>query len=125
MIQFGKTMIRLNHLFATLAVSLATISSNLFADTASDLLSEAEFSGGIILHIGSDDGSLSNALLQGENSLVYGLEKSGDKIKLARQRAYEQGISGKVTYSEWNGEDLPFAQNFINLIVCDAEVDEG
>ena len=118
-------MIRLIYPVAALAISLTTISSNLFADTASDLLSEAEFSGGIILHIGSGDGSLSNALLQGENSLVYGLEKSGDKVELAREAAYEQGISGKVTYSEWNGEHLPFAQNFINLIVSEAEVDEG
>ncbi len=118
-------MIRSKHLFSFLSIVLSAFGTNLAADTASDLLEEAKFMGGVILHIGSDDGSLTNSLHQSENSLVYGLEKSAEKIELARKQTYQEGLSGKVTYSQWEGEHLPFAQNFINLVVCEAEVDQS
>ena len=94
------------------------------ADTATELLKKANFPGGVILHIGSGNGKLSNDLYQSENTLVYGLEKSHERVRTARNKAYEKGISGKVTYSQWDGKFLPFPQNFINMIICEEEIDQ-
>jgi outer membrane protein assembly factor BamB len=105
-------------------LALVISTSSLMADTASDLLQKIKFSGGVILHIGSGNGELSNSLYKSKNTLIYGLEKSASKITKARNAAYDQGISGKVTYSQWNSEFLPFAQNFINLIICEEKVDQ-
>lgn len=78
----------------------------------------------MILHIGSGDGSLSEALHQSPNTLIYGLEKSRLKVEAALNHAYEKGCSGKVTYRHWDGEGLPYADHFINMIVCEEDVDE-
>ena len=107
-----------------LYLAMACTTGGLRADTAEALLTRADIAGGIILHIGSGDGELSNALYTRENTRVYGLETSPEKVHRARQNAYTKGLSGKVTYSQWDGKTLPFNQHFINLIVCEAPIDE-
>ncbi|MCH2209051.1 MAG: PQQ-binding-like beta-propeller repeat protein [Lentisphaerales bacterium] len=114
----------INRIYKVFYLSIFLTLFGAHADTANELLKKADFSGGVILHIGSGNGELSNDLYQSENTLVYGLEKSAEKVQNARAKAYEEGISGKVTYSQWNSEFLPFAQNFINTIICEEEVDD-
>ncbi|HIG26282.1 MAG TPA: hypothetical protein EYQ50_00190 [Verrucomicrobiales bacterium] len=89
------------------------------ANPADDLLQRGGFSGGVILHLGSGDGSLTCELYRTENSLVYGLEVQAQKVLKARAYAYSKGVSGKVSFDHWDRGVLPFSQNFINLIICE------
>ncbi len=60
---------------------LCCLGGTLFADE--NLLKQADFNGGVILHIGSGDGARTASLYKSENTLVYGLETSAANVQEA------------------------------------------
>jgi len=108
----------------------------MFAICASPYLTQAESSkdnmpvmilegtataGGVVVHLGCADGKFTAALYTGDALLVRGLDTDADDVAAAREHIDSVGLYGKVTAEQYDGENLPYGDNMINLVVFDAE----
>ena len=96
---------------------LSTAATIVQSIAATELLEQADFTGGVILHVGSGEGMETIKLYQEDSSLVYGLDRDAGMVGKARTHAYSSGVAGKVSFDHWTTEHLPFSENFVNLIV--------
>ena len=87
-------------------------------DTAA-LLELAGTKGGLIVHVGCSDGSVTARLRAGDPYFVHGLDTDAAQIAAARSKLIEQGIYGPVSVDCWDGRRLPYADNLVNLIVAE------
>jgi outer membrane protein assembly factor BamB len=86
---------------------------------AKEILNAAGVKGGLIVHIGCEDGKLTAELRDGESFLVHGLDKSAKAVDEAREHIRKLGIYGLVSVECFNGRHLPYAQNMVNLVVAE------
>jgi outer membrane protein assembly factor BamB len=98
---------------------LFALCSPLFADEASDILAQSGVKGGIVVHVGCGDGSVTQKLRANDSYQVQGLTKEADKVPAIRDSLYKAGVSGAVAVSEWNGKHLPYIENYVNLLVVE------
>jgi outer membrane protein assembly factor BamB len=82
---------------------------------ARQILDTTGIKGGLMVHLGCGDGQLTAALHAGDGYLVQGLESD------AKNGAHLQslGLYGKVSVDQWQGNQLPYADNLVNLVVAD------
>ncbi len=73
--------------------------------------------GGLVVHVGCNDGKLTTALHASDSYLVQGLTANQEKRKAAREHIRSQGVYGPVSVRHWPGPYLPFADNLVNLLV--------
>jgi outer membrane protein assembly factor BamB len=90
------------------------------AASASDIIKASGVKGGLVVHLGCGDGKLTADLRQNESYMVFGLETEAGKIAKARENIKELGIYGKVTVDTFNGENLPFIDNVVNLLIAES-----
>ena len=103
------------HAVAILACLLA---ANLaLAAPAADILKETGVTGGLVVHVGCGDGTLTAALGAGDGFLAQGLDTSGLNVAKARKTISDRGLYGKVTARTFDGKTLPYRDNMVNLIV--------
>lgn len=95
------------------------LTSSLFADDASDILSQSGVKGGIVVHVGCGDGSLTQKLRADERYQVQGLTKDADSVLAMRDAIYKAGVSGAVAVESWDGKHLPYIENYVNLLVVE------
>jgi len=88
------------------------------ADTASDILAATGVKGGLVVHIGSDDGTLTAALGKDVRFLVQGLDADPAKVAAAQKHIQSQGVYGRVSADRFDGKNLPFVSNLVNLIIA-------
>ena len=69
------------------------------------------------MHLGCGDGALAIALRATDAYLVHGLDADPANVAKARARVLAAGQYGKVSIDRWNGRDLPYIDNLVNLIV--------
>ncbi len=86
---------------------------------AKQILDTTNIKGGLIIHIGCDDGKLTAALQVGESYLVHGLDSDADKVRQARQYIQSLGIYGSVAVEQFDGKRLPYVDNLVNLVVAE------
>lgn len=89
------------------------------AAEAARLLADADFKGGLIVHIGCGEGRLTSALCARDSSIVHGLDSSAREVSRARASIAKQGLGGRVSFSEWSPPELPFGENLVNLLVVE------
>ena len=108
-------------------VSLLVISCILSVTKAEDSIQEKEarrilnatdVKGGMIVHVGCGDGKLTAALRANESYIVQGLDTDVGQVKKARKTIMSKGLYGKVTVREFDGKNLPFIDNLVNLVVA-------
>ncbi len=87
------------------------------ADPATDILKETGVTGGLVVHIGCGDGTLTAALHAGDGYLVQGLDTSAQNVAKARELISSKGLYGKVTARVFDGRTLPYRDNMVNLVV--------
>jgi len=102
-----------------LALFLFALCPPLFADEASDILTQSGVKGGIVVHVGCGDASTTQKLRANEAYQVQGLTQEADKVPAIRDAIYKAGVSGAVAVSEWNGKHLPYIENYVNLLVVE------
>lgn len=90
-----------------------------YGQSASDLLDATGVKGGLVVHIDCGDGRLTVALHANDRYLVHGLDTDADDVEKARSHIRSLGLYGAVSVRQWNGESLPYADNMVNLIVCE------
>ena len=87
-------------------------------EKAEQILCATNVKGGLIVHIGCGDGTLTAALGAGEGYIVQGLDTDAENIEKAKKTIMSKGLYGKVTAREFDGKDLPFIDNLVNLVVA-------
>ncbi len=88
-----------------------------YADQAERIRAATGYRGGLIVHLGCGDGRLTTALGAGSHAVVQGLDS--DPLLVAEARAYIRrlGRYGQVSVSGFDGKQLPYADNLVNLVV--------
>ncbi len=80
-------------------------------------LDAAGISGGLVVHLGSDDGEMIVSLCTSDRYLVHGLEPKQEKVDKARKLALAEGLGGRITFDRLIGTKLPYADNVVNAVV--------
>ena len=98
-----------------------------FTKKAHKILEETGIEGGLIVHVGVETGKLTAALHADDSYLFHGISPKKYKVKKARRYIDDQGLYGEVSVKHWNSQDLPYANNLVNLLVAEqpGEISEG
>ncbi len=75
--------------------------------------------GGVVIHIGCGDGRLTAALRASDSYIVQGLDNDAENVDAAREHIKSLGLYGKVSVDQLKGEQLPYIDNFVNLVVSE------
>ena len=89
------------------------------AVTAEAILKAAGVRGGLVVHLGCGDGRLTADLAAGDQYLVHGLDTDLGRVDTARRLLCAKGLYGSVSADCFNGQELPYADNLVNLIVAE------
>jgi len=111
--------------FVSLIVIVLTVSSVVTgaesapSEKARRILHTCGASGGLVVHIGCGDGTLTAALRASDAYMVHGLDTDATNVDTAREHVKAQGCYGTVCIDRLRGEQLPYIDNLVNLVVCD------
>jgi len=85
----------------------------------SGIVKSAGVKGGIVVHLGCGDGRSTASLRVDDRYVVQGLDADEARVREARRRILDLGLYGKVTVRKFDGRQLPYVDNLINLIVSE------
>jgi len=86
---------------------------------AAEILKATGVKGGLVVHINCGDGKLTAALGAGDSFLVHGLDENAQALQAANKHIRSLGLCGKVTVERWSGDELPYIDNLVNLVVAE------
>ncbi len=89
------------------------------AETGEALVDTAGIKGGLVVHLGCGDGTLTATLRINDRYLVHGLDTNPKNIAKAREFIQSLGVYGKVSVDTFDGEHLPFTDNLVNLLISE------
>jgi outer membrane protein assembly factor BamB len=95
------------------------LTAPVFADDASDILAQSGVKGGVVVHVGCGDGAVTQKLRANDSYQVQGLAQDAAQLPLIRESIYKAGFSGAVAVDLWNGNHLPYIENYVNLLVIE------
>ena len=84
---------------------------------ARQILEATGVQGGLVVHLGCGDGSLTAALRLDDRYLVHGLDADADNIQAARTHIRSLDLYGPVSVEQWTSARLPYVDNSVNLLV--------
>jgi hypothetical protein len=87
--------------------------------SAQRLARECGIQGGLIVHLGCGDGTLTAQLHLNDACLVHGLERDAAKVAKAQRHLRDLGLYGAVSVERWNETYLPYTDNLVNLLVAE------
>lgn len=82
-----------------------------------ELLTVSGVKGGLVVCVGCDDPQLLVDLGEAGSTLVQGLDTDAKKVEAAKKLIQLKGVYGKVAADVFNGENLPYVDNLVNLLV--------
>jgi outer membrane protein assembly factor BamB len=108
---------------------------------ACGLLDQAAFHGGVIAHVGCGDGTLTAAVMaaavsrqaseaersqaSGGDVLLLALDEQEDQVTRARAAVAAAGQLGRANVARFDGTQLPFIDNLVNLVILERPVPEA
>ncbi len=90
---------------------------------AKQILDAGGVKGGLVVHIGCEDGKLTAALCASDSYLVHGLDKDATNVRKARNYIESLGLYGNVSVELWKGKRLPYIDNLVNLLVSEQPIE--
>jgi len=87
------------------------------ADEAKQILDAAGIRGGLIVHLGCGNATLTAALRASDAYLVHGLDGDEGELRKAREFLHSRGLYGPVSVDVLRGGRLPYVDNLVNLVV--------
>ena len=96
---------------------LSLLAAAALADDGGELLRQSGIQGGVVVHLGCGDGTVTAQLAAGPQYVVQGLDTEMANVQAARKRLLSEKRYGAVTIDRWDGRRLPYIDNFVNLIV--------
>ncbi len=118
---------KIRHL-VTLAILLATpaaLTAAAPAAEAEQILSTAGVDGGLVIHLGCGDGTLTAALRANPRLVVRGLDADEKNIATARKHIRAAGIYGPAAVRQWDGDYLPYTADMVDLVVAGGDPGVG
>ena len=106
-------------LAVALLISLSAAALPGPAEEASAILAEAGVKGGLVVHLGCGDGTLTAALRASESYVVHGLDATAANVAAARKHIQAQGLYGPVCVDRLSSSRLPYIDNLVNLVVAE------
>ena len=94
-----------------------TLAAN--ANSANEIFDATGIKGGLVVHLGCGDGTLTAELRTGANYIVQGLDTSTVNVEKARGHIQSLGLYGVVSANRFDGKRLPYADNLVNLVVAE------
>ncbi|MBL7133101.1 MAG: PQQ-binding-like beta-propeller repeat protein [Phycisphaerae bacterium] len=111
---------------ATTLLIISCTSAPAAAQSAKQILDATGVKGGLVVHVGCDDGKplgppggLTAALRANDSYLVHGLDADGANVEKAREHIRKLGLYGKVSVEQWTQKHLPYTDNLVNLLVSE------
>jgi len=101
----------------TMVLIVLTVSQSVFAQDMKDALATADFTGGLVVHLGSQDGGAEAALGSAASSIVQGLALDASVVQRVREHLGKAGQLGRVSARTFDGVHLPYATGTVNLLV--------
>ncbi|MEA3225221.1 MAG: class I SAM-dependent methyltransferase, partial [Planctomycetota bacterium] len=105
--------------FAFCIASLGIPISTAQTVTWEQIKKQSDVQGGLIVHLGCGDGDLTATLGAGDAYIVQGLDTDAEKISAARARIKSEGRYGNVSADVFDGKNLPYIDNLVNLLVSE------
>jgi len=96
---------------------IATLLSAAKAQDARQILGASGVKGGLVVVIGCDNPTLLASLRRAGPYLVHGLDEDPVKVAAARKHLRQENLYGPVTVSWPRGEQMPYVDSLVNLIV--------
>lgn len=93
--------------------------ANNYNQKARQILDNTGIQGGLVVHLNCKQGKLTAAFHKNDRYLVHGLTNSKKDLEKARQFIRKKKLYGSVTVEYWDGENLPYTNNLVNLLVTE------
>ena len=106
--------------FVSISLLLTALSSTRAGEYEAELLAGAGISGGVAVHLGCGDGKFTAALHTSDRLLVCGLDTDAVAVAKAQKHIDSLGLYGKVAAERYDGKNLPYGDNIVNLVVIDS-----
>lgn len=116
----------MNHCRCSLIAALVLCCASAVCSQArspEEIIRDSGIKGGLVVHVGCGDGKFTAALRLNDRYVVQGLDTSHKNIKQARQHIRSLGVYGPVTAATFDGKNLPYAENLVNLLIVEDSVD--
>ncbi|MCX7824921.1 MAG: PQQ-binding-like beta-propeller repeat protein [Verrucomicrobiae bacterium] len=114
----------MKHVFSTLAILVSLLLGHARADvseTARQILRASGAPGGICAILGATDAALALAIAQHSKFVVHCLAPDANTCNALRKAIRASGLYGTVSAEVHRGDQLPYADNLVNLIVTGGE----
>jgi len=92
-------------------------------DLAGALLDATGTRGGLVAHVGCGEGGLTVKLHATSALVVHGLDVDAANVAAARRRIQAADLLGTVSADAWDGKNLPYVDNLVNLLVVEKAPD--
>ena len=115
----ARLSLRLRDVLLVTAVCLGAASSSFAAISAEEILKATGVERGLIVHLGVGDGQLTASLRHNEGTIVHGLDTDAANVAAARSHIQALALYGTVSVDTFDGEQLPYADNMVNLVVAE------
>ena len=100
-------------------MSVVTAQPSDYQQRVRKILDATGIKGGLIVHIGCEDGRLTAALRANESYLVHGLDRDLEDVEKAREYIRSVGKYGNISIDRLDGGRLPYVDNLVNLVVTE------
>ena len=88
-------------------------------DEGKRMLAATGVQGGLVVHLGCGDGTLTAALRASDSYMVHGLDADAANVQKARAHIQSLGLYGPVCADRWTtAPRLPYIDNLVNLVVA-------
>ena len=74
--------------------------------------------GGLVVHLGCGDGTLTAALRSTGRYLVQGLDSDAARVARTRELLRSKGLYGPISADSFDGRHLPYVRDTVNLLVA-------
>ena len=98
-------------------LSLSVTSVSLHGASVDDAIKASGITGGLVVHLGCGDGMATLELRTSNSLVVQGLDTSAENVAKARERIRSAGLYGRITVDSFDGKNLPYINNLVNVIV--------
>jgi len=102
-----------------LLISMLAAAATEGAITADAIYDATGVQGGLVVHLGCGDGTLTAALRASDRYLVQGLDTDPARVAAARELLRSKGLYGPVTAEVFDGRQLPYVGDLVNLVVAE------
>ncbi len=110
--------------FSILPGILGLLMGSSVADDRTDpleIIKSTKITGGLVVHLGCGDGSVTEEFLASDAFLVHGLDSSAENVTKAKRKLLKNGNYGKIAVDQLRTKALPYADNLVNLLVAESD----